>query len=419
MRAIIEKANAIAVKRMLDSQPVWVDVKPACEVFPFRDKFSIFHAGAPIQWGDMCQPMQGAVAGALKYEGLVSSDEEAFSLAASGRIFFSSCHQARAVGPMTGIISHSMPLLVIEDTVHGNFAFSTINEGSGDVLRFGSFSDCTISRLKWIENVLAPCLKEAVEKLGGLGLKALMAQALQMGDELHMRNQAASALLIKNLISVLTETCACRKNLQDIVDFLARGNDQFFLNFAMAAQKAAADAAHGIKWSTVVTAIARNGVDVGIKVSGLGDKWFTAPAPPIDGLYFSGFSKKDANPDLGDSAIMETCGLGGFAMAAAPAIVKFLGAGTYKDALNYTQNMFEITVTENSKFQMPNLEFRGTPTGIDIRKVVETGIAPVINTAIAGKNIGTGMIGAGVAEVPLEVFEEALMNFAEQLEDNA
>lgn len=414
MKSFIEKANASAIKRMLNSQPVWIDVKPAHEVFPFMDRFSIFHAGAPIRWEHMCQPMKAAVVGSLKYEGLASSDEEALFLASSGKISYSPCHRVHAVGPMTGIITYSMPLLVVKDSTHGNVAYSTINEGSGDVLRFGFHSENTISRLKWIEKVFAPCLKRVVEKLGGLGLKALMAQALQMGDELHMRNQAASALLIKNLIPALADTPLCKRHLQDIVGFLTRGNDQFFLNFAMAAQKVAADAAHGIKGSTLVTAIARNGVDVGIKVSGLGEKWFTAPAPPIDGLYFPGFSKIDANPDLGDSAIMETCGLGGFAMAAAPAIVKLLGAGTYKEALNYTQNMFEIVVAENDQFLMPNLDFRGTPTGIDIRKVVETGIAPVINTAIAGKNPGTGMIGAGVAEVPLEIFQEALIYFAEQ-----
>jgi len=415
MKAKIDSANATALQRMLDSQPVWVDVQAAHEVIPGMDKYQIFHAGPPVSWEEMCQPMQGAVAAALKYEGLAASTEEAFALAGSGRIRFSPCHEARAVGPMTGIISYSMPLLVVENKTFGNLAFSTINEGAGDVLRFGAYSDGAVNRLKWMEQVLAPALKAAVIKLGGLSLKVIMAQALQMGDELHMRNQASSALFIKTMAEPLAAVVDDSKRLREIMAFLTQNNDQFFLNFAMAAQKATADAAHGIQYSTLVTAIARNGVNVGIRVSGLGDRWFTAPAPPVDGLYFAGFSAADANPDIGDSAIMETCGLGGMAMAAAPAVVRFLGAGTYRDALRYTSDMYEITAGENPHFAMPNLDFRGTPMGIDIRKVIETGITPVINTAIASNKAGVGMIGAGVARAPLAMFEEALLAFAEKL----
>jgi hypothetical protein len=412
MKAKIDQANAMALQRIMESQPVWVDVKVAHEVFPAMDKYTILHAGPPIAWGDMCQPMKGAIVGALKYEGLVQSDKEGFELASSGKIKFFPCHEYQSVGPMTGIISYSMPILVIENKTYGNFAYSSINEGSGDVLRFGAYSDNSVNRLNWMAETLAPALKAVVKKLDGFSLKVNMAQALAMGDELHMRNQAATALFIKAIVTPLAEVVTDKENLRQIIDFLTNNNDQFFLNFAMAACKATADAAHGIENSTLVTAIARNGVNVGIRVSGLGDQWFTAPAPPVDGLYFAGFSVKDANPDLGDSAIMETCGLGGFAMATAPAIVRFLGAGTYKDALRYTNDMYEITMGENNYFTMPNLDFRGTPTGIDIRKVVETGITPAINTAIASNEAGVGMIGAGVASAPFEMFEQALVAFA-------
>ena len=415
MKAKIDNANATALQRMLDSQPVWVDVKAAHEVIPAMDKYQIFHAGPPVSWEEMCQPMQGAIVAALKYEGLATSTDEAFALASSGKIKFSPCHEARAVGPMTGIISYSMPVLVVENKTFGNLAFSTINEGAGDVLRFGAYSDNAVHRLIWMEKVLAPALKAAVNKMEGLSLKVIMAQALQMGDELHMRNQASSALFIKTMAEPLAAVVDDSKRLREIMAFLTQNNDQFFLNFAMAAQKATADAAHGIEYSTLVTTIARNGVNVGIRVSGLGDQWFTAPAPPVDGLYFTGFSAADANPDIGDSAIMETCGLGGLAMAAAPAVVRFLGAGTYRDALRYTSDMYEITAGENPHFAMPNLDFRGTPMGIDIRKVIETGITPVINTAIASNKAGVGMIGAGVARAPLAMFEEALLAFAEKL----
>lgn len=415
MKVKIAEANALALRRMLDSQPVWVDVKAAHQVIPSMDRYTLYHAGPPIQWEEMCPPMQGAIVAALKYEGLAATEVEARELASAGKIKFSPCHHAHAVGPMTGIISYSMPVLVVENKSFGNFAYSTVNEGSGDVLRFGAYSDNAVQRLKWMAEVLAPVLKAVVKEMKGLNLRVLMAQALQMGDELHMRNQGASTLFLKSILPSLAAVVDGIEQFREIVGFLTSDNEQFFLNFAMAAHKATADAAHGVDYSTLVTAIARNGVNVGIRVSGLGEEWFTDPAPPVEGLYFSGFSPQDANPDLGDSAIMETCGLGGFAMAAAPAIVRFLGAGTYKDALGYTNDMYEITVGENGHYAMPTLDFRGTPLGIDIRRVVETGITPAINTAIASNKAGVGMIGAGVAKAPLLMFERALMALAAKL----
>lgn len=399
---------------MLDSQPFWVDIKYAYEIFPNMDKYTLLHAGPPVDWETMSGPMKGAVLAALKYESLATNDEEAFKLAASGKIIFEPCHHYNAVGPMTGITSYSMPLYVVENKTEGNYAYSTINEGMGDVIRFGAYSDNTVKRLKWIENVLAPAFKKVINVLGGLNLKVIIAQTLQMGDELHMRNGASSAIFLKAIISTLTEVVENPKDLTDIAKFLTNNNDQFFLNLAMCACKASADAAHNIENSTIVTAMARNGVEIGIRVSGLGNQWITAPAAVVKGLFFSGYSEEDANPDIGDSAIMETAGIGGFAMATAPAIVKILGAGTYQDAINYTMDMYEINTEENMQYAMPNLNFRGTPTGIDIRKVIETGITPVINTAIASKEAGVGMVGAGVANAPFELFEKALFAFADK-----
>ena len=317
---------------------------------------------------------------------------------------------------MTGITTYSMPLYVVKDEVHGNFSYSTINEGSGDVIRFGAYSEAAVQRLIWIEEVLAPALKKTVELMNGLNIKVAIAQAVHMGDELHMRNNSSTTVFIKTIVPYLIEAIEDRDTLKEVVKFLTTNNDQFFLNIAMAGCKCAADAGHNVENSTIVTAIARNGVDIGIRVSGLGSKWFTAPAAEVKGLYFSGFKSEDANPDIGDSAIMETGGVGGFAMAAAPAIVKFLGAGTYKDAINYTMDMYEITFEEHNQYTIPNLDFRGTPFGIDIRKVVETGISPIINTAIASKEPGVGMIGAGVAEVPIKIFEDAIYDFAKNLD---
>ncbi len=415
MKELVRAANEKAVVKLKNAQPVWVDVRPAHEVLGI-DKYTLLHAGPPIAWKDMCGPMRGAVIGVLKYEGLAASDSEAAELADSGRISFAPCHSRGAVGPMTGITSYSMPLICVKNEENGNYAYSTFNEGTGDVIRFGAYSEHTVERLKWIESVLAPAMKKTVRAMGGVNLKVLIAQALLMGDELHMRNNASTDVFIKTIISALVDVTDNKERLKEIVHFLTTNNDQFFLNFAMAANKSAADSAHGIEYSTMVTAIARNGVEIGIRVSSLGDRWFTAPAAEVKGLYFSGFSEKDANRDIGDSAIMETGGVGGFAIASAPAIVRFLGAGSYKDALNNTMDMYEIAISESEQYCMPNLDFRGTPIGIDIAKVVESGITPLINTAIVSKEAGVGMIGAGISSAPIEMFQKALYGYADKYE---
>lgn len=416
MREIVKQANDLALLKIKNAMPYWVDVKPAHEVLGI-DKFTVLHAGPPISWNEMCKPMKGAVIAVLKYEGLAADDTQANDLAASGKIKFEPCHHHHAVGPMTGVTSYSMPMICVENKENGNFAYSTFNEGAGDVIRFGAYGENTVCRLKWIETVLGPAMKKYVRQAGGVNLKSVIAQSLNMGDELHMRNAASTNLFIKTVVPGLAESCSTIEQFREIVNFMTTNNDQFFLNFAMAANKSAADAACGIEFSTIVTAMARNGVNIGIRVSGLGDTWFTAPAADVKGLYFSGYTAKDANKDIGDSAIMETGGVGGMTIAAAPAIVRFLGAGTYQDALNFTSEMYEITYGESEQYTIPNLDFRGSPTGIDISKVVESGITPVINTAIVSKEAGVGMIGAGVSRAPLKMFEDALRAYGKKYID--
>lgn len=413
MKEKIAKANEEAVSRLKNAQPYWVDIKPAHEVLGI-DQWTILHAGPPIEWNEMCGPMQGAVTAVLIYEGLAKTIEEAKELAGSGKVHYGCCHDYNAVGPMTGITSYSMPMICVYNQEHGNYAYSTINEGTGKGIRFGSCDEATVAQLKWLENTLGPALKKAVQKLGGVNLKMIISQALAMGDELHMRNNAATNLFVKTIASTLTDVVENRSELVEMMHFLTYNNDQFFLNFAMAANKACADAARGIEYSTMVTAMARNGVDIGIRISGLGDEWFTAPAADVAGAYFPGFTAEDANKDIGDSAIMETGGIGGMAIATAPAIVRFLGAGKYQNAVNYTLSMYEITLSEQSQYAMPDLDFRGTPIGIDVLKVIETGIAPIINTAIACKRPGVGMIGAGISKAPMAMFEAALCAFIEK-----
>ena len=268
--------------------------------------------------------MQGAVVGAILFEGWAKYAEEARALAASGDIRFDACHHHAAVGPMAGVISPSMPVWLVDDKEHGARAFSNMNEGLGKVLRFGAFSDDVITRLRWMASEFAPTVGAAVVELGGIELKPLIAQALHMGDECHNRNTAASSLLFKQLAPAMLRTDVSREKASAALEFIA-ATDHFFLNISMAACKVMLDAAHGVPGSSLVTAMSRNGVDFGIRTSGTGDAWFTAPAPLVQGLYFPGYSADDAAPDLGDSAIAETAGLGGFAMGAAPAIVQFVG----------------------------------------------------------------------------------------------
>lgn len=406
----VETANQTAFDAYRSAQPVLNGVGIAGQVLPNMAERMILHSGPPIAWENMCGPMKGAIVGAILYEGWAENLASAETMASSGDIAFEPCHHHNAVGPMAGIISPSMPVWIVTNTTDGNQAFSNFNEGLGKALRFGANGPDVIARLKWMGQVLAPVLGATLQLLGGVDLKPLMAQALHMGDEVHNRNAAASSLFLKRLISALLKTQTSTADIAAVVDFIA-GNDHFFLNLSMAACKAMTDAAHGVPHSSMVTAMARNGVEFGIRVSGTGNRWFTTPAPVVDGLFFPGYSAADAAPDLGDSAVTETAGVGGFAMAASPAIVKFVG-GTPQDAIDNTIAMTHITVGCNNAFTLPALNFAGSPAGIDIRKVVDTGIQPIINTGIAHREAGVGQIGAGITHAPLACFTQAVSALA-------
>lgn len=411
----IEGANRLALERILNAQPTLIGIGTAGEVIPGMTKKTILHAGPPISWERMRGPLRGAVIGGLIYEGLAKDEKEAVELAASGEIIFAPCHHHDAVGPMAGVVTASMPVWIVRNMDQGNQAYCTFNEGLGKVLRYGAYGEEVIARLRWMEKVLAPVLKAALELSGPINLKNMIAQAIMMGDEGHNRNKGGTSLLIRELAPYIVAAHFCNKDKIDVLQFM-HGNDHFFLNLTMPACKASLEAAKGIPYSTIVYTMARNGTEFGIRVSGLGDRWFTAPAEVIDGLYFPGYSAADANPDIGDSAITETCGIGGFAMAAAPAIVQFVG-GTPEDAINYSKMMYEITEGANNTYKIPVLNFRGTATGIDIRKVVETGILPIINTGIAHKEPGVGQVGAGLVRPPMKCFEDALEAFVADLEE--
>jgi hypothetical protein len=411
---IIDEANREALRRIVTGEPILVDVIPASQAIPELADRIILHAGPPIAWERMCGPMRGAVMGIAVFEGWAKDLDDATVNAAGGAFTFHPNHHFGAVGPMTGMTTRSQPLLVVENKTFGNRAYCALNEGLGKVMRFGGNDAEVLDRLRWIRDVLGPALGRALRDLGGVSLKPLIARGLTMGDEMHQRNVACSGLLLRELAPALARTAKTDAELVACLSFIGR-NDQFFLNFAMAMGKALADPARNITGSSVVTAMSRNGTDFGIRVSGTGDRWFTAPVEMPVGLYFPGFSERDANPDMGDSAIVETVGLGGFAMAAAPAVIGYVGAGRASEAAAFTRSMSEIVVGPNPTWIIPAMDFAGVPTGIDIRLVVETGIVPTINTGIAHRQPGVGQVGAGVVKAPLKCFEDALVAFAETM----
>ena len=413
MYKTIDDANKAVVEKIVNAQVFLIDVVPAASVIPELGDYVLLHAGPPIQYREMTGPMQGSCIGAILFEDWASNADDALKMLESGRISFIPCHHVNAVGPMGGITSKNMPVLVVENRTEGNRAYCTMNEGIGKVLRFGAYDSEVVNRLKWMQTDLAPALSKTLAQIeGGLSLNAIIARAVTMGDEFHQRNIAASALLVKELVPYLLTAQINQDTLQKITRFLV-DTDQFFLNVMMATCKAIMDGARSIHAGTIVTAMTRNGKDFGIRVSGTGDRWFTAPVNIPKGLFFTGYTQDDANPDIGDSAITETFGVGAMSMIAAPGVTRFVGAGGFDDALQISDEMSEICTDFNNNLAIPTWNFQGVPTGIDVRKVVETGITPLINTGIAHKKAGVGQVGAGTVNAPMECFEKALLALAE------
>jgi Protein of unknown function (DUF1116) len=408
----IENANTIATERMMEARPIATTLAKAMDVVPGIHENMLLHAGPPVTWERMAGPMKGAMIGALIFEGKAKNGTEAEQILSSGKIEFSPCHEHMCAGPMAGVISPSMLVYVIENQIHNIKCFSNLNEGRGKVLRMGAYSQEVLDRIRWMESTVGPTIKVALEAMGGIDIRALLSKALHMGDDGHNRLDAASIMWTTQLAPYIAKTAKDSATAFEVIKFLGE-NALTILNPVMAGCKSMTAAGHNIEGSTIVTIMARNGTDFGIKVSGLGDKWFTAQSPFVKALYFPGFKESDACRDIGDSVITETAGIGGFAMANAPALVTFIG-GVPKDAINTTLDMYEITYTEHKYFTIPYLDFRGTPTGVDIRKVIEKQITPRVNTGVAHKDPGVGQVGAGVVSAPMSVFEDALVAFADQ-----
>lgn len=411
-----EQRNQLVVDKIREGAPFLIDVVPAIEkIKEFNGRKLLLHAGPPIEFQDMTGPMQGACIGASLFEGWAETEADALAILQNGEVEFMPCHHVNAVGPMGGITSGNMPVFVVENRSEGNEAYCTMNEGIGNVLRFGAYSKEVIDRLEWMRDVLGPTLAKALRSIeGGMNLNVLIAKAITMGDEFHMRNMASTLVFLKEISPYLMAVPMDKDNRKDVIQFIADA-EQFFLNIVMASGKSVLDGARKIKEGTIVTAMCRNGKEFGIRISGMGDQWFTAPVNVPKGLYFTGYSQEDANGDIGDSAIMEAYGLGGMAMVASPGLARFVGAGGYKEAREISDEMSQIVTSHNANFPIPTWDFQGTCLGVDARKIVETGIEPLINTGIAHKKAGLPQIGAGQARAPLACFEKAIEAYAEKL----
>ncbi len=407
----IEKADDEVVKHMMEAQPVLVDIDSALNVIPGMHEKLFLHAGPPIEWERMCGPLKGAVIGGLIYEGTAANKDAAEKIASSGQIEFAPCHHHQTVGPMAGVVTPSMPVFIVEDKLSGVRSYCTLNEGLGKVLRYGAYSDEVIDRLKWMESVLSPILRKAIRQKNEINLKTIISQALLMGDECHNRNRAATSLFLRETAPAIVKTDASSNDQASVLEFI-NSNDHFFLNLSMPAAKCILAGIPKTDYCSIITVMSRNGTDFGIRLNSLGDEWFTAPAGIVQGLYFPGFTEKDANPDIGDSVITETAGIGGFAMAAAPAIVRFVG-GSAETALQTTMEMYEITHAEHKYFSIPFLNFKGSPVGIDLLKIIETGILPAINTGIAHREPGIGQVGAGLVKPPWDCYKKAFIRFCD------
>ena len=418
----IDAANEKVVDRLINSQPFLRDVRPAYELIPELDseEMIILHAGPPIKWENMTGPMQGSCIGAVLFEGWADDREKAEEMLENGEITFTPCHHVGAVGPMGGITTKNFPVALVEndadESEEGSTGISILNEGIGEVLRFGANSDAVIERLEWMRDVLGPVLGKAVRQFDeGMNVNVMMARAIGMGDEFHQRNIAASLVFLKEIAPVITGLeDVSAEHKQEVIQFLA-DTDQFFLNIAMAAGKSISEYAAKVEEGTIVTVMARNGENFGVMIGETGTEWHMAPVNQPDGLYFTGYSPEDANKDIGDSAITETVGLGGMAMIAAPGVTRFVGLSGLDDARRISEEMEKITVSHNPTWSIPNWDFKGAVAGIDIRKVVETGITPIINTGIAHKEAGVGQVGAGTVNASLGSFENALIAYAKSV----
>jgi hypothetical protein len=409
--SVIDEANAEVARRLDKGSPKLIGVETALDVVPGIDDRTIFHSGPAIAWGELADPLRRSVRAAIMAEGWAGTPDEVDKLMERNEVRLEPANHHQAVVPMASAIGPSAPMLVVENEAGGTRSFSSLNQGPGEVPWFGRETPAAVERLVFLKEVAGPLFAQCISESGPVDILTLASQGLQMGDEMHMRTQATTNLLIRALLPQLMGIDHPRK--VELAKFLA-GNHLFFLNLAMAAAKSLTLWAEQVPNSSVVTTMSRNGATYGIKLAG-DDDWFITESPPVGkAIFYAGYGPEDGAPDIGDSAILELCGLGGAAAAASPAVAAFVG-GTMRDAIALTEDMDRVCVARSTRFKLPALEFQGTPIAVDVRRVVELGITPKVNTGILHAREGTGQVGAGVAEAPIACFKEALLDLDRRL----
>ncbi len=398
-------ANQAAYEQLTKADPVLVDIRTALEVVPNMTNETVLTSGPPMRWDEYVGGQRNAIIGGALHEGLAGSRDEAIALLDAGKIVVSSCHEHDCIGSVAGIYTASMPVFVVEDRHGGTRAFCNFYEGPSRYrLNYGYYSEEVHQNLQHIADVISPVLADAVRLAGGLPLKPLIQRALHMGDELHSRNTAGTILFTRELFPFIVDVA--RKRPEDVKATLAfiRESDYFFLRLSMATAKATANAAHGIAGSSVVTGMTISCRDFAIRVSGLDETWFHGPHPKLQGRFFEGFTEEDVEWMGGESHHTQVIGLGAFSQAAAFGLQAYQGGSAEAMVANNLE-MYRITVGEHPDFRIPYFGFRGSPVGIDVLKVVETGVVPLIDGGLAGR--GGGQIGAGVLMAPMECFTAA------------
>ena len=405
----VTAANAEAIERVLASEPWLVGVRPAGEVVPGLAANQVLHAAPPAPWSELSPLIRSGVVGAALFEGLATTREEAEQKAAAGEITVGAAQDHAAMAGGVGSIPASLPVMVLEDRANGNRAYHFLMEGFGRTLVLGMYDDEVEERLSWFRDELGPALDAAISALSGIDCRTLMAEALRRGDELHNRNSAATSMFAERLARGFAKA-AVPAATQERAFALMLENTQFFVPVPLAATKLALDAADGIEGSSLLVGCGANGRDCGIKVAGLPGQWFTAPAEVPEGVLFDGFGLEDAGPSCGDSLLVECYGLGATLLPAAPALWGTVGADEAR-ARAITEDAATIALGEHSDYRVPALSNRGAPIGVDVRRVVETGVRPTIDIVMVHPEPGRGVVGFGLTQPPFACFEAAVAAF--------
>jgi hypothetical protein len=387
--------NALALDRIIRTEPVLTGLARASDALKLT-QHELGHAGPPFEsTAAIPRMMLNALAGAAVHERWAGDIAQARTMIFEGSIRLRANHDLGTVSPMAGIVRPNQMLLRVENRAGSGITYATLAESGRQALRFGVYDEAVAAGLRWLDDTLAPALARALPK-AGLPVLPLVADGVALGDDVHQRNIGGMMAFIRAMPEL---DAACRAWLF--------ANPQHFLNYAMASAKLALDQADGVVGSSIVTAIARNGVDCGIRVAGAGKQWFTAPAVIPVGGFFPPFTWRDAQADLGDSSIVEAYGLGGAIAHASPEIARTMGRD-WDEAIEAGRAARKFFIGRHPLIAPALCGNEGAGLGLDAARVVRAQRPLRIHTGIGHSDGQTGWVGVGVAEAPVACFAAAI-----------